>query len=171
MLPAELIQPVSGEFRFDPQRYDHPIASPFRGFERAGLVSVPIWQYMRLRLFAENKANVALWSMVVSGVCALLTALTFGGPVWLTFLVIFLWGASVIPDSAQFSALVADNAPPHQAGSLMTLQTALGFGLTFFTVQATPVLAAWWGWPAVIALMALGPVFGIVAMARLKALA
>lgn len=123
-----------------------------------------------LRADRVGKANVALWSMAVSGVCALATAVTFGGPAWLTFLVIVLWGASVIPDSAQFSALVADNAPPHQAGSLMTLQTALGFALTFVTVQATPVLAAWWGWPAVIVLMALGPVFGIVAMARLKAL-
>lgn len=117
-----------------------------------------------------GKASVALAAMVVSGVCAVLTALTFGGPVWLTFTVIVLWGASISPDSAQFSALVADNAPADQAGSLMTLQTALGFALTFVTVQATPVLAAWWGWPAVMAIMALGPLFGIVAMARLNAM-
>jgi MFS family permease len=118
-----------------------------------------------------GKASVALAAMAVSGICALLAALTFGGPVWLTFIVIVMWGASISPDSAQFSALVADNAPPHQAGSLMTLQTALGFALTFVTVQATPVLAEIWGWPALMALMALGPVFGIYAMARLRALA
>ncbi|QKV18378.1 MFS transporter [Oricola thermophila] len=117
-----------------------------------------------------GKADVALWAMVVSGACAVLAALTFGGPAWITFLVVLAWGASVSPDSAQFSALVADNAPPERAGSLMTLQTALGFALTFFTVQVTPVLAEWWGWPAVMVLMALGPVFGIVAMARLRAL-
>ena len=98
-----------------------------------------------------------------------LTAVAFGGPVWIFFLVVVVWGASISPDSAQFSALVADNSPGHQAGSLMTLQTALGFAMTFFTVQATPVLAEWWGWPPVIAIMALGPAFGIYAMARLTA--
>ena len=41
-----------------------------------------------------------------------------------------IWGIAVIPDSAQFSALVADAAPPHLAGSLLTFQTALGFALT-----------------------------------------
>jgi len=117
-----------------------------------------------------GKADVALYAMVVSGACALFTAIVFGGPVWLFFLIAVLWGASISPDSPQFSALVADNAPPHQAGSLMTLQTALGFALTFFTVQATPVLAEMWGWPPVIAIMALGPAFGIYAMARLRAI-
>lgn len=115
-----------------------------------------------------GKADVALWAMAISGVCAVLTALSFGGPVWVTFVLVLVWGASVSPDSAQFSALVADNSPPERAGSLMTLQTALGFALTFFTVQATPVLAEWWGWPSVMALMALGPLFGIWAMARLR---
>ena len=38
-------------------------------------------------------------------------------------------------------------ATEEMTGSLMTFQTALGFALTFFTVQATPVLAAAIGWP------------------------
>ena len=41
----------------------------------------------------------------------LATALAFGGPVWLVAALVLLWGAAVIPDSAQFSALVADAAP------------------------------------------------------------
>jgi MFS family permease len=115
-----------------------------------------------------GKANVALIAMWVSGACAILTAVTFGGPVWITFAVVMIWGASIIPDSAQFSALVADNAPPHQAGSLMTLQTALGFALTIATVQMTPLFAQWFGWPAVLVVLAAGPAFGIAAMTRLK---
>ncbi len=117
-----------------------------------------------------GKADIAIAAMVVSGLGALATALTFGGPAWLTFVVIMIWGAAVVPDSAQFSALVADASPPEQAGSLMTFQTALGFALTFATVQLTPVLAEALGWPIVLALMALGPAFGIVAMARLRSM-
>jgi hypothetical protein len=49
----------------------------------------------------------------------------------------------------------------------MTLQTALGFTLTFFTVQAVPAVAAAVGWPATLALMTLGPAAGVAAMERL----
>ncbi|MCB1745329.1 MAG: MFS transporter, partial [Gammaproteobacteria bacterium] len=88
-----------------------------------------------------GKAEVAIAAMVVSGASAILAAITFGGPAWLTFAVVVVWGSAIVPDSAQFSALVADASPPEIAGSLMTFQTALGFLLTFGTVQVTPVLA------------------------------
>ncbi len=117
-----------------------------------------------------GKAEVTIVAMAVSGTSAIAAAMTFGGPVWLTALVVVVWGISVIPDSAQFSALVADAAPPEQAGSLMTFQTALGFALTILTVQATPVVAAALGWPAVLAVLAIGPALGIVAMLRLRAM-
>ncbi len=120
--------------------------------------------------FADKigKRQIAMLAMAGSGTAAVATALSFGGPPWLTFLLVVWWGIAVIPDSAQFSALVADFAPPERAGSLMTLQTALGFGLTIGTVQATPWLAEQWGWPLVMVLMALGPAYGLWAMARLK---
>ncbi len=113
-----------------------------------------------------GKANITIIAMVVSGLSALLTALTFAGPPWITFFVVLVWGISVIPDSAQFSALVADASPPDQAGSLLTLQTSLGFTLTFFTVQLTPTVVAYTGWPTLLAILALGPAFGIWAMLR-----
>jgi hypothetical protein len=105
--------------------------------------------------------------MALSGSAAIATALSFGGPIWLTFGLIILWGIFVIPDSAQFSALVADASPPDLAGSALTLQTALGFALTAVTVQATPLLANAFGWPTILAGLALGPVVGIAAMLRL----
>lgn len=120
--------------------------------------------------FADRvgKAEVTIVAMAASGTAALLTAATFGGPVWLTFVLMVIWGITVIPDSAQFSALVADAAPPHLSGSLLTLQTALGFTLTIITVQATPVAALAFGWPVVLAALALGPALGIVAMRPLR---
>jgi MFS family permease len=114
-----------------------------------------------------GKAQVTIIAMALSGSAAIATALSFGGPIWLTFVLIILWGIFVIPDSAQFSALVADASPPDLAGSAMTLQTALGFALTAVTVQATPLLAHAFGWPAVLAGLALGPIVGIAAMLRL----
>jgi MFS family permease len=114
-----------------------------------------------------GKAQVTIIAMALSGSAAIATALSFGGPIWLTFVLIILWGIFVIPDSAQFSALVADASPPDLAGSALTLQTALGFALTAVTVQATPLLANAFGWPTILAGLALGPVVGIAAMLRL----
>lgn len=115
-----------------------------------------------------GKAEIAAAAMVASGAAALLTAATFGGPPWLTFVLVLVWGAAVVPDSAQFSALVADAAPSAIAGSLLTFQTALGFALTFFTVQAVPFAAAVLGWAPVLAFLAVGPALGVVAMLRLR---
>lgn len=114
-----------------------------------------------------GKARVARAAMVASGASGIATALAFGGPVWLVAALAIVWGATVIPDSAQFSALVADAAPPDRTGSLMTFQTALGFTLTFFTVQAMPLFADAFGWRASLAIMVFGPIFGIEAMRRL----
>jgi MFS family permease len=100
-----------------------------------------------------GKAEVAGGAMVISG-----------GPVWLSFVLILIWGAFVVPDSPQFSALIADAAPPEVAGSLMAVQTALGFGLTIITVQAAPLLAGAIGWPWTLGVLALGPVFGVWAL-------
>jgi MFS family permease len=117
-----------------------------------------------------GKAETAIIAMALSGTSALAAGLTFGGPVWLTFFIVIIWGMSILPDSAQFSALVADAAPAEQAGSLLTLQTALGFALTIVTVQFAPLIAVKFGWPALLAGLALGPAFGIAAMLRLRAM-
>ena len=114
-----------------------------------------------------GKARIAMWCMVASGSAALASAASFGGPVWLTALCLVAWGIAVIPDSAQFSALIADAVPADRAGSLMTFQTALGFSLTAVTVQIVPGAALSIGWPATLALMAIGPALGVEAMRRL----
>ena len=59
---------------------------------------------------------------------------------------------------------VADAAPPELTGSLLALQTALGFALTTATVQLAPLVAERTGWAALLALLALGPALGILAM-------
>jgi len=131
----------------------------------AGAISCPLAGWVADRV---GKAELTIIAMAVSGSCAVLFALTFGGSVWLTILVSIVWGIAIIPDSAQFSVLVADHAKGDQAGSLMTFQTALGFALTIVTVQMTPVIAAKVGWPIMMSLLALGPLFGIISMWGLR---
>ncbi|WP_051203130.1 MFS transporter [Sediminimonas qiaohouensis] len=114
-----------------------------------------------------GKARVAGGAMALSATFAFATALSFGGPAWLTIALAVFWGIFVIPDSAQFSALVADAAPADRAGSLMTFQTALGFLLTAVTIQSAPFLAESFGWSVTLTVFGIGPLLGVEAMRRL----
>ncbi|MEL6378613.1 MAG: MFS transporter [Pseudomonadota bacterium] len=123
-------------------------------------------------LFADRfgKAELTILAMGLSGSMALVTAHLFAAPPALVISCVLVWGFAVIADSAQFSALVADVAPPEATGSLLTFQTALGFALTTVTVQAAPWLATLIGWRGLFVVLALGPLVGIVAMARFRSI-
>ncbi len=110
-------------------------------------------------------ANIAMIISAASGICA---ALAFEYSLILFVMALIIWGMSIIPDSPQFSALVADHAPPDRIGSLMTLQTALGFALTSITVQFTPQFVEAFSWPMAFLVLALGPLFGIFSMRYFK---
>ena len=81
-----------------------------------------------------------------------------------------MWGVSVVADSAQFSTAVTELSPPDTAGSALALQTAAGFLLTGVTITLVGLLneADALGWRLVFALLAVGPLVGILAMARLR---
>lgn len=108
-----------------------------------------------------GKGRISAAILATSGCAAIASAFAFGGPLWLVVPLFVFWGAMTVPDSGQFSAMVADHAPPDLAGSLLSLQTALGFGLTVITVAAAPHVADALGWPALFAILALGPALGI----------
>lgn len=107
-------------------------------------------------------------AMFVSGSCALLTPLVFGGSSVLIVALLLVWSVSVIADSAQFSALVTRVVPPHATGTALTLQTSIGFLLTTITIQLVPVVVTFVGWRFAFPMLALGPALGIMAIRRLK---
>lgn len=116
-----------------------------------------------------GRERVAAGALVVSGAVALGIGWLVHAPSWLLVGIALLWGVTVVADSAQFSALVTEVSPPHAAGTALTLQTSLGFLLTTVTIQAVPAMAETWGWGPAFSILALGPVVGIWAMVRLKA--
>ena len=107
--------------------------------------------------------------MLVSGLCALLTPLVFGGPSVLVVILLLVWSVSVIADSAQFSTLVTRVVDPHAIGTALTLQTSIGFLLTTITIQLVPIVVAAVGWRFAFPMLALGPAIGIAAIRRLRA--
>lgn len=114
-----------------------------------------------------GRSRVAAVAMVTSGSCCLLAAALFGRPLWLLLPVLAVWGAAVIADSAMFSACTTAVVEASCTGTALAFQTAVGFGITAITIQGVPLIAAAYGWPAVMGLLAVGPLLGAVAMRRL----
>jgi hypothetical protein len=81
-----------------------------------------------------------------------------------------VWGISIVADSAQFSASIAELSDPARVGTMLTLQTALGFTLTLVTIHLMPYSVQALGWRAAFVPLALGPLAGVIAMARLRRL-
>ena len=117
-----------------------------------------------------GRTGVTMASMAVSGTCSLIVGLLFGGsPLWL-LAVCLIWGFSVVADSAQFSAGISELCPSERTGTVLTIQTSLGFLLTLVTIRLIPSVERWLGWRWAFMLLAIGPAAGIWAMAKLRRL-
>jgi MFS family permease len=114
-----------------------------------------------------GRTIVTILSLIISGTCCLIVGLFFQNPMVLTILCV-IWGFSVVADSAQFSAAVTELTDQRYVGTALTIQTSLGFLLTLATIGIIPVLIGWVGWHKVFSILALGPVFGIINMVRLR---
>ena len=115
-----------------------------------------------------GRERLVIIAMAASGLCALAIGFLFGRSPWLLAPVALVWGFFVIADSAQFSVLVTESVPAHAVGTALTVQVSLGFLLTTLTIQAVPPIVARVGWEGAFAMLAIGPVFGILAIRRLQ---
>ncbi len=114
-----------------------------------------------------GRPRVVRTALMVSGACCLLSALLFDAPFEMVIGLCLVWGIAVIADSAQFSALVTEHAPPHAVGTALTLQTSLGFLLTIGSIQLLPVLASAVGWRWTMMVLALGPALALRVFRRI----
>jgi MFS family permease len=123
-------------------------------------------------LFADRigRTTVTSWAMAISGSCCLIIGFLFGAHPLLLFAVAAIWGATVVADSAQFSACVTELDDPQYLGTALTIQTCLGFLLTTVSIELVPYTQRQVGWKYAFAVLAPGPLLGVVAMLRLRSL-
>jgi MFS family permease len=126
------------------------IVSGFFGSAIGGIVSARL-----------GSARVAAVQLAISGVCCLLSPILFNSSptVFLSFLL--LWGITVIGDSAQFSALNAENAPREYVGSALTIVNSIGFLITIFSIQLASAMLAQIGPQYIFLLLVPGPIIGL----------
>jgi MFS family permease len=145
-----------------------PTAARLAGFATiaAGAVGCVGAGYLADRL---GRTTLTIVAMAISGSCAASVGFLYGGhPAALVALCI-VWGISIVADSAQFSASIAELSDKEWVGTMLTVQTALGFTLTLVTIHLMPYWVDALGWRYAFVPLAMGPALGIWAMVRLRA--
>jgi MFS family permease len=113
---------------------------------------------------------VASAAMAASGLCSLTIGLLFGAPAFVLLVVAAVWGATIVADSAQFSACVTELGDPRYLGTALTMQTCIGFLITTASIGMMPRVVEALGWRWAFTTLAPGPILGIIAMMRLRTL-
>jgi MFS family permease len=111
---------------------------------------------------------VAGTAMAISGACCIAVGFLYGGSPVLLLILAAIWGATVVADSAQFSASVTELGDPRYVGTALTIQTCIGFLITTVSIWMIPLLVARVTWHYAFAVLAIGPILGIIAMMRLQ---
>lgn len=79
--------------------------------------------------------RVAFYTLMVSGICCLLSPFIFMVSTKAFLFILIVWGLTVSSDSPQFSTLVAQSAPPENKGTALTIMTSIGFAITIVSIQ------------------------------------
>ena len=109
-----------------------------------------------------GSARVAAVALATSGLCCLIVAGNGRKLSPEAFLAILLvWGASVVADSPQFSALSAEAAPSSLVGGVLAIQNSVGFAITIASIAVATSLFSRLGL-SVAWLLLPGPVLGLM---------
>ena len=74
----------------------------------------------------------------------------------------------MVADSAQFSASVVELSDAERVGTMVTVQTCVGFLLTMVSIHLVPPINAAVGWHWTFLFLAAGPFLGAWAMLALR---
>lgn len=128
----------------------------------AGSISCVLGGYWSQR---AGSARVAWYALLCSGCCCIAAPFMLQAslPVFIAYLL--LWGLAVIADSPQFSALVAQSAPPQHRGTALTFITSIGFFITVVSMFLFDQLLHLTSFSVYsFAVLAIGPLLGLISL-------
>lgn len=128
-----------------------------------GALSCMLGGLLSQRIGSARVAALALTGSALS--CAVFPLMPLDQPAWILALLLF-WGATVVADSPQFSALSARAAPPEIVGSALSIQNAIGFTIGMISIQLGTALVGREG-TAIAWLLLPGPLLALWALAPL----
>ena len=111
---------------------------------------------------------ILLGALAVGAACCLCVGFLFHANFGLLVALCLVWGFAIVADSGQFSSCVIELSDASLAGTLLTVQTCIGFIITLPAIQLVAYMSQHFGWHYAFLVLAIGPLLGIIAMARLR---
>ena len=109
-----------------------------------------------------GSARVAALALALSGLCCLIVAVGWRELSPNAFIaLLLLWGAVVVADSPQFSALSAEASPTNLVGGVLAIQNSIGFAITIMSIALATSLFARLGLNVAWILLP-GPALGLI---------
>ena len=112
-----------------------------------------------------GNAAVAGFALAGSALMCLVYPFVSGFSAWAAVTVLLLWGALVVTDSPQFSAMAAGACKAEDVGSALAMMNSIGFAISICSIELSMALLPTLG-SAVAWILLPGPVFGLWAMQR-----
>lgn len=114
--------------------------------------------------------RIAFFTLLASCLCCLASPLFFMTNSILFLALLLFWGFMVIADSPLFSTMVAHSATPTLKGTALTITNCIGFAITIVSIQLLSYTIDSIGSTYVYMLLAIGPIFGLLALLNRKML-
>lgn len=111
-----------------------------------------------------GSGKAAAMALFISGLCCLMSGFSFNFSYGFFLFFLIVWGASVVADSPQFSALIAKHAPVHGKGSALTIVNSIGFAITIPSIQLMTWLIEHSDSDLMFTSLAIGPLLGLAAI-------
>ena len=109
--------------------------------------------------------QTAFLALLLSCGCCLISPLVFAVESEILFIAFLLfWGMVVVADSPLLSTLVAQNASPEIKGTALTIVNCIGFSITIISIQLINLLSTLTDSNSVYAILAFGPIIGLIAL-------
>jgi predicted MFS family arabinose efflux permease len=133
------------------------------GIIAAGAIACVGGGYLSRSIGSARTASLAL---MISGGCCLLSPLFFYLPFPVFFVLLWIWGMSVVADSPQFSTLVAQSIPAEIKGTALTITNSIGFAITIISIETINYLRPYIAPQNLYLILAIGPLLGLLSMKK-----
>ena len=115
-----------------------------------------------------GKAKFNISMLTISGACSLLIGLFFGRNNLVIIAISLVWGMAVVADSPQYSGMATEVGQKEYMGTAVTLQLAIGFFISIFSINIIPYIVNIVGWSYAFSILFLGPLVGIISLYNLR---
>ncbi len=134
----------------------------------SGGLACIIGGYISESMGVKKTAFIALF---LSMLCCLSSIFIFDVTSEILFIAFLIfWGIVVVADSPLFSTLVAQNVPAEAKGTALTIVNSLGYLVTIVSIQLISTIKEFTFSNNAYALLAIGPILGLIALSKKKKL-